>query len=201
MLLQSTKGKVHAVEMHHWLGWGMDYVLRQATSEDAEAVVLMHTLAHEECYPHLLSKAFFAARRQAIPERVARRRDHLDVQDPRILALDANNEVVGFADAGPGRDENGPVPLELYSIYLLARAQGTGLGANLMGAAIGESPAYLWVLEDNLRAQAFYRRHGFQPDGRRGLLPPEWEALPELRMVRTRRDARSAARTGSGCSC
>jgi ribosomal protein S18 acetylase RimI-like enzyme len=188
MLLQSRKGKAQEVEMHHWLGWGMDYVLRQATPGDAEAVVLMHTLAHEECYPHLLSPAFFAARRDAIPERVARRRNHLDVQDPRILALDANNEVVGFADAGPGRDEDGPVPLELYSIYLLARAQGIGLGAALVGAVIGESPAYLWVLEENLRAQAFYRRYGFQPDGRRGLLPPEWEALPEMRMARTGRD-------------
>jgi ribosomal protein S18 acetylase RimI-like enzyme len=163
----------------------MDYVLRQATPEDAEAVVLMHTLAHEECYRHLLSTAFFAARREALPERVARRRNHLDVEDPRILALDANNEVVGFADAGPGRDADGPVALELYSIYLLGRAQGIGLGAALMGAAIGESPAYLWVLEDNLRAQAFYRRLGFRPDGQRGLLPPEWESLPELRMVRT----------------
>jgi ribosomal protein S18 acetylase RimI-like enzyme len=184
--------------MHHWLGWGMDYVLRQATSEDAEAVVLMHTLAHEECYPHLLSPAFFAARRDAIPERVARRRNHLGVRDPRIIAVDHNNEVVGFADAGPGRDEDGPVPLELYSIYLLARAQGFGLGAAMVAAAIGESPAYLWVLEENLRAQAFYRRHGFQPDGRRGLLPPEWEALPEMRMVRPGRDKTPTQGAGNG---
>lgn len=165
----------------------MDYVLRQATPDDAEAIVLMHTLAHEECYPHLLSAAFFAARRDAIPERVTRRRNHLDVEDPRVIAVDANNDVVGFADAGPGRDEDGPVPLELYSIYILARAQGFGLGAALVGATIGEAPAYLWVLENNVRAQAFYRRQGFRPDGKRGLLPPEWEALPEMRMVRTGR--------------
>ena len=162
----------------------MDYVLRRATPEDAEAVVLMHTLAHEECYPHLLSPAFFAARRKAIPERVDRRRTYLDVADPRIIAVDANNEVVGLADAGPGRDEDSPVPLELYSIYVLGRAQGTGLGTALLRAAVGESPAYLWVLEDNVRAQAFYRRHGFLADGKRGLLPPDWEEVPEIRMVR-----------------
>ena len=84
----------------------------------------------------------------------------------------------------PGRDGDGSVPLELYSLYILARAQGRGLGAALLGAAIGESPAYLWVLEGNPRAQAFYHRHGFRPDGRRGLLPPEWESVPEIRMVR-----------------
>jgi ribosomal protein S18 acetylase RimI-like enzyme len=162
----------------------MDYVLRQATPADAEAVVLMHTLAHEECYPHLLSPAFFAARRKAIPERVDRRRTYLDVADPRIIAVDASNEIVGLADAGPGRGGDGPVPLELYSIYILGRAQGTGLGTALLNAAVGEFPAYLWVLEDNVRAQAFYRRHGFRPDGKRGLLPPEWENVPEIRMVR-----------------
>ncbi len=162
----------------------MDYQLRHATPEDAEATVLMHTLSHEECYAHLLSPQFFAARRDAIPERVERRRKHLGGPEPRIIAVDYNNEVVGFADAGPGRDEDGPVPLELYSIYILGRAQGMGLGTALLQAAVGDSPAYLWVLEDNPRAQAFYRRHGFLPDGKRGLLPPEWESVPEMRMVR-----------------
>jgi ribosomal protein S18 acetylase RimI-like enzyme len=166
----------------------MDYQLRQATPEDAEAVVLMHTLSHEESYPHLLSPAFFSARREAMQERVERRRKYLDVPHPRIIALDADEQVVGLADAGPGRDEDGPVPLELYSIYVLGRAQGRGLGAALLDAAIGESPAYLWVLEDNPRAQAFYRRQGFLPDGKRRLLPPEWESVPEIRMVRAGRE-------------
>ena len=163
----------------------MDFQLRQATSDDAEAVVRMHTLAHEECYPHLLSPEFFRARRASIPERVERRRPHLDVPDPRIIALDAGGEVVGLADAGPGRDEDGPEELELYSIYTLRRTHGTGLGAALLRAAIGESPAYLWVVEDNPRALAFYLKHGFRPDGKRGQLPAEWESLPEFRMVRS----------------
>jgi hypothetical protein len=53
-----------------------------------------------------------------------------------------------------------------------------------LSAAVGDSPANLWVLRDNHRAQAFYAKHGFRTDGTSGLLPPEWEELPELRMVR-----------------
>jgi GNAT superfamily N-acetyltransferase len=162
----------------------MDFHLRQATADDAGAVVLMQTLAHEECYPHLLSAAFFRHRRASIPERVERRRPFLAVTDPRIIALDSNNEVVGFADAGPGREADAPEALELYSIYTLRRTYGTGLGAALMQAAIGSRPAYLWVLEDNPRALAFYLKQGFLPDGQRNTLPPEWEDLPEFRMVR-----------------
>lgn len=162
----------------------MDFRLRQATPRDAEAVVLMQTLAHEECYPHLLSADFFRRRRAAIPERVERRRTFLDTAEPRVLALDADDTIVGYADAGPGREDDRPEELELYSIYTLRRTYGTGLGAALMSAAVGSGPAYLWVLENNPRALAFYLKQGFRPDGKRNTLPPEWESLPELRLVR-----------------
>ncbi|MFF1384595.1 GNAT family N-acetyltransferase [Arthrobacter sp. NPDC058288] len=162
----------------------MDYHIRQATPEDAEAVVRMHTLAHEECYGRQLSPEFFRARRASIPERVEQRRQFLAAPDPRLIALDDSNEVVGLADAGPGLDADGPEQLEVYAIYILRRTYGSGLGAALLHAAVGDAPAYLWVLEDNPRARAFYLKHGFRPDGERKLLPPEWEELPVIRMVR-----------------
>ena len=167
----------------------MDFRLRQATPEDAEAVVLMQTLAHEECYPHLLSPAFFERRRAGIPERVERRRAFLDTREPRILAFDDDNQLVGYADAGPGREDDAPEALELYSIYTLRRTYGSGLGAALVRAAVGSGPGYLWVLENNPRALAFYLKQGFRPDGKRNTLPPEWEALPELRLVRRAKEA------------
>jgi ribosomal protein S18 acetylase RimI-like enzyme len=163
----------------------MEYQIRQAAVEDADAVVRMHTLAHEECYGHLLSPAFFDARRASMPERVEKRRPYLDSTQPRIIAVDESNEIVGFADAGTARDDDLPVELELYSIYTLRRTHGTGLGVALLKAALGDLPAYLWVLEANVRAQAFYAKNGFQPDGTRKLLSPEWEELPEIRMVRS----------------
>ncbi|GAC1605951.1 MAG: GNAT family N-acetyltransferase [Pseudarthrobacter sp.] len=174
----------------------MEYQLRQATPEDAMAVVLFHTIAHEESYGHLLSPEFFRDRRASIRERAERRRPHLAVAEPRIIAVDGDNHIVGLADAGPGRDDPGPENLELYAIFTLRDTYGTGLGAALLRAAVGDSPAYLWVLRDNSRAQAFYRKHGFRPDGAAGLLPPEWEELPQIRMVRP---ARSRRRTdGAG---
>ena len=162
----------------------MDFELRQATPEDAEAVVLMQTLAHEECYRHLLSPEFFQRRRATIPERVERRRAFLATDDPRILAFDAKGQLAGYADAGPGREDDAPEPVELYSIYTLRRTYGTGLGAALVRAAVGSGPSYLWVVENNPRALAFYLKEGFRPDGKRNTLPPEWEELPEFRLVR-----------------
>ena len=121
----------------------------------------------------------------ASPERVEKRRPYLDSAEPRIIAVDACNEIVGFADAGTGRDDDMPGELELYSIYTLQRTHGTGLGDALLKAALGNFPAYLWVLEANARARAFYAKNGFQPDGKRKLLSPDWAELPGMRMVRS----------------
>ena len=43
--------------------------------------------------------------------------------------------------------------------------------------SLGGRPAYLWVLEDNLRARRFYERNGFTPDGARKKFEPldAWE--------------------------
>lgn len=162
----------------------MEYSIRQAVPGDADALVRMHTAVHEECYGHVLPPAFFAARRASIQERTERRRPYLASAEPRIIALDADGEIVGFADAGQGRDADRPHSLELYSIYALARTHGSGLGTALLQAALGNAAAYLWVLEDNPRARAFYAKHGFLADGERKLLPADWYGLPEIRLAR-----------------
>ena len=74
--------------------------------------------------------------------------------------------------------------MELYSLYTLNRTYGTGLGAALLTAALGDSPAYLWVLTANPRARTFYGKPGFRADGKRTVMPPDWYELPEMRMVR-----------------
>ncbi len=59
---------------------------------------------------------------------------------------------------------------ELYVVNVLAAHHGTGLGELLftraVGQVAGDEPVHLWVLVGNERARAFYRRHGFAPDGK-----------------------------------
>jgi GNAT superfamily N-acetyltransferase len=90
--------------------------------------------------------------------------------------------VVGVAHACAARDTDAPQQLELALIYTLDVCKGSGIVDRLLEMAIGDSPAYLWVLRSNARAQAFYRRHGFVPDGTTKLGdPPD---LTEERWVR-----------------
>ena len=90
--------------------------------------------------------------------------------------------IVGIATSGPARDQDPPTPLELYAINVLARAHGTGVADALLRTAIGDRAAYLWVLDGNGRAQAFYRRHGFTDDGGRKAEPDT--GVTEIRMSR-----------------
>jgi GNAT superfamily N-acetyltransferase len=90
--------------------------------------------------------------------------------------------VVGIATSGPGRDDDPPTPHELFAINVLARAHGTGLADALLGRAVGDGPAYLWVVDGNERARAFYRRHGFVDEG--GRKPEPDTGVTEIRMSR-----------------
>lgn len=143
----------------------------------------MHLQCHEEAYGRHLPPEFFAMRRASLPGRVENFRAALTAGDIPMLAYDAGG-LVGVAGSGAARDAGAPVGLELRWIYTLERVLGCGVGQLLLDAVIGMRAAYLWVLEDNPRAQAFYARNGFAFDGAAKAMPPEWHSLPEVRMVR-----------------
>ncbi|WP_155849868.1 GNAT family N-acetyltransferase, partial [Arthrobacter sp. H41] len=90
---------------------------------------------------------------------------------------------VGIATSGPGRDPDRP-GFELHHIYTLNRTHGSGLGQRLLHIAIGTRPAYLWILEGNPRAERFYVRNGFIPDGTTMPCGPTWHFRPMFRMHR-----------------
>ena len=62
---------------------------------------------------------------------------------------------------------------------------GTGWADMLMAELVGDRPTYLWVLESNQRASAFYGRYGFVTDGATKLHEPTGRV--EVRMLRRER--------------
>jgi GNAT superfamily N-acetyltransferase len=87
---------------------------------------------------------------------------------------EAEGRPVGYANAGPchlphpeASDSQG----ELYRIYVLREAQGTGLGKRLLDTSLAwlearfKGPLWLGVWSGNLKAQALYRAYGFDKAG------------------------------------
>jgi len=171
----------------------MDAVIRRAQVSDAPDIARVHWDSHQTTYvlPGRVSRDRVEAWTMRI--RISSWTANLAIANDvypapegfhrmEIWVAEVDDEVVGWANTSRGRDDDHPRDLELEGLYVLERHHGTGVGQALLDAAIGERPAYLWVLADNPRAQAFYRRNGFEPDGTEKL-DEEWD-VAEVRYVR-----------------
>jgi GNAT superfamily N-acetyltransferase len=159
-------------------------VVRQARAEDAKAMARIHVQSWRETYRGLMADEILDR-----PDFVERRERFWTAAlgDERysaniVAVAERGGELVGIASAGPAEDPDARWPVQLFVLYVLAADHGTGAGGDLLAAVIGDDPAGLWVADPNPRAQAFYRKHGFRPDGARkhdGALD-----IDEIRMVR-----------------
>ena len=147
--------------------WGVQ--IRPAAVADAEPLTDLHLDVWEEAYGDLIAAEILLARRRERSDRVARWRENLARPANRSLLAwtDDGSRLLGFVSTGSGRDEPGDgLPgLEVMALYVRAEVYGSGVGHALLDAAIGPAAAYLWVLDGNLRAIAFYERQGFRFDG------------------------------------
>lgn len=143
--------------------WRIDVLTDALLRDAAECHIECWREAYRGIVPDHVLDAFDVDRRAD-----SWRRQQRAAPNPTYLCLEDDGErtrVVGFANAGPARHGEQSAELELHSLYVRRSHYGTGAGAALMTHAIGESAWFLWVFERNLRARAFYRRHGFADDG------------------------------------
>jgi ribosomal protein S18 acetylase RimI-like enzyme len=137
--------------------------VRPAVAGDAEAIAAIHVRAWQQTYRHLVDTERLDALDPA--DRVERWRDNILTDGQAVFVGELDGVVVAWATAAVRDAAEHPRALEVNGIYALASAHGSGVGQALLDAAIGTAGAFLWVAADNPRAQAFYRRNGFRPDG------------------------------------
>jgi ribosomal protein S18 acetylase RimI-like enzyme len=148
-----------------------DFTYRNATAADAALMSRLGPETFVETFGNLYS-----------PENLAAfLRNHSEANwlneltDPRfaLRIAEQGGEAVGFAKIGPPGlpfEVTGPTA-ELRQLYVLKPWQGTGVARALMDWAMAEARArgagqiFLSVFIDNLRAQRFYARYGFEAVG------------------------------------
>ncbi|WP_099039593.1 GNAT family N-acetyltransferase [Mycobacterium neglectum] len=106
-------------------------------------------------------------------------RDYLADPDRRVLTARQDERIVGYAMLIRGLPDDEDVQravtarpaIELSKMYVLPDSHGAGVSSALMTAVLDEARAigahivWLGVNQQNLRAQRFYRKHGFKING------------------------------------
>ncbi|BDZ45984.1 GNAT family N-acetyltransferase [Naasia aerilata] len=158
-------------------------VVRPARADDAPGMARVHVASWRETYRGLMpdgvldDPGLLAARERFWTAALT---DAQYAANRSAVAV-RGDAVVGIAMSGPPLDPEVASAVQLYVLYLLAAEQGTGTGDELLDAVLpAEQDGTLWVADPNPRAQAFYRRRGFAPDG----AERTEHGVREVRMVR-----------------
>jgi ribosomal protein S18 acetylase RimI-like enzyme len=145
-------------------------VIRRATPDDAQALAELGTATFVETFGHLYSPADLQAFLDE-SHTVGAYAKVLADPDYALWIAEADGRAIGYAQAGrcglPHADAQ-PGDGELKRLYLRTDAQNAGTGRALMDAAMAwlerDGPRTLWisVWSENLGAQRFYARYGFE---------------------------------------
>lgn len=148
--------------------------IRRAHVEDAQILSDLATRTFVETFGHLYPPEDLQA---FLSEAYAAQRQRIILAHPDYavwLLEDANGQPVGHAAAGPcglPHAQVAPGDGELKRLYVLKAHQNGGWGGRLFGEALDwlqrDGPRRLWigVWSQNLGAQRFYARHGFERVG------------------------------------
>jgi ribosomal protein S18 acetylase RimI-like enzyme len=157
--------------------------VRAAVDRDVPLMARLHVESWRETYRGVMADAVLDD-----PEFIPRRARFWTaaLTDPRyssnrIAVAERDGSLIGVAMAGPVIEPDVQWAAQLYVLYTSAAVHGLGAGAALLDAVIEpKTTAGLWVTDPNPRAQKFYRKHGFLPDGTKKVE----DGVGEIRMVR-----------------
>ena len=162
--------------------------LRPADERDVDAIADLHADSWRRNYRGAFSDAYLdgdvVADRRAV---WSRRLTAPDPADATVVA-EQGGRLVGFVHTVLDDDPEWGALLD--NLHVSLDAQRTGLGTRLMAASAavvlaraGNRSLYLWVLEGNVAAQAFYAARGGRCVDREESEPPGGGSVVGLRYV------------------
>ena len=149
--------------------------IRRATAEDAAALAELGTATFIESFGQLYVprdlQAFLEESHSVEAYAKVLANPHYALWIAERLAEDGTPRAIGYAQAGPcglPHDDAKPGDGELKRLYLLKSEQNGGVGRALFDQALawlerdGPRPLWISVWSENLGAQRFYGRYGFE---------------------------------------
>ena len=164
-------------------------ILRRAVPGDEPAVAAVHARSWRAAYRGLLPDSFLDTLGPGhFEHRYTFGASGPDV--PVTVVAEEDGWIRGFATVAPATDPDVVGAGELTSIHVDPGWWSRGLGRLLLEdarqrmAAQRWTTAVLWMLEGNERADRFYRRDGWRPDGARRVIAVDGTDVQDVRYAR-----------------
>ena len=150
--------------------------IRFAKPSDAEMIAICHVISWQKIYRgHIPDNVLDSL---SIKEREKKWQDLLN-NNVKILVLERDNKIIGFASLCPARDKDTDPKKcgEISAIYLHPGFWHQGLGKKICQAALSElgvmgfSEVIVWALKENEQARKFYTALGFTETDHTKLAP------------------------------
>ncbi|MCL2546256.1 MAG: GNAT family N-acetyltransferase [Oscillospiraceae bacterium] len=150
----------------------MDYIIRHAHIGDVPRMSYVYATSWRTAFRGTLSDEYLDnLADDHWVETFTKNFNGEHVPAPRGLVCAVDGVVIGALHYGHSQDERWPDDGEICSCYMLPEFWGQNLGHAMISKAMehlrfdGYKTAYLWVLDNNLRAQKAYARLGFTSEG------------------------------------
>ncbi len=152
-------------------------ILHRAGSDDAATLAFLGAATFTETFGHLYPREDLHAFLSQSHSVETWTRTLADSQRAVWLAMLSDTTPVGFVAVGACKlpvENLEPTAGEIHQLYVLARHHNLRIGTQLMAVGLewlqsqGRNPLYVGVWSENLGAQRFYRRYGFDKVGEYG---------------------------------
>lgn len=140
-------------------------IIKLASIDDAFIISHIHALSWKSVYKGILPQQYLDDIQDDSWVNVIQ--DWMKYNVITVQIAYDNDVPMGCIAYGRSRDDGLPHWGEIVSLYFIPDYMGKGYGNKLMDKALfdmlqqGFKNVYLWVLEDNIRAQKFYEKNGF----------------------------------------
>jgi GNAT superfamily N-acetyltransferase len=154
--------------------------LREATSEDADACLVVQRRSAVVGYAHIFAQDLYPFPDDVVRAEWVRRH----ASEAHVVVASESGELIGTVSARSAWVE---------ALFVVPDSWGTGVAGRLLDRAVeliaasGATTARLDVMADNVRARRFYERRGWAPDGRTSVSPfPPYPKILGYRLDLTR---------------
>jgi len=149
--------------------------IREADISDVEGISVVHVNSWRTTYKGLLPDTYLS--QLSVQNRVINWNwtfNNLNKDEVIFVAINHEEQIVGFCNGGKNRDTDFEYDGEIYAIYLLEEFQGCGIGRQLIKTLVdtiilkGYRSLIVWVLEGN-PSEKFYKKLGGQLIGQKNI--------------------------------